>query len=120
MMASVPRSQSARDMMRQEAKLHEMQEEVRRREARGAPALNSPNNGHYYPPGQHPAAMSHSRSHPQVKSNFFLANDSRTYDRSDKIYVTRKNTIFRGVGRFFKFLDVQTLFLIIMDIAIQN
>jgi hypothetical protein len=30
-----PRSQSTRDIMRQEAKLQEMQEEVRRREMRG-------------------------------------------------------------------------------------
>ncbi|XP_011145537.2 afadin isoform X7 [Harpegnathos saltator] len=36
-----PRSQSSRDMIRQEAKLQEMQEEVRRRELRGgAPLLN--------------------------------------------------------------------------------
>ncbi|XP_032674397.1 afadin isoform X9 [Odontomachus brunneus] len=36
-----PRSQSSRDMIRQEAKLQEMQEEVRRRELRGgAPMLN--------------------------------------------------------------------------------
>ncbi|XP_014481501.1 PREDICTED: uncharacterized protein LOC106747929 isoform X2 [Dinoponera quadriceps] len=36
-----PRSQSSRDMIRQEAKLQEMQEEVRRRELRGgAPVLN--------------------------------------------------------------------------------
>lgn len=30
-----PRSQSTRDMLRQEAKIQEMQEEVRRREIRG-------------------------------------------------------------------------------------
>jgi hypothetical protein len=45
-----PRSQSTRDIMRQEAKLQEMQEEVRRREMRGG--VTSPQ---HYPlqPGGH-------------------------------------------------------------------
>lgn len=51
-----PRSQSTRDIMRQEAKLQEMQEEVRRREMRGG--VTSPQ---HYPlqPGGH--------SRPQVR-----------------------------------------------------
>jgi hypothetical protein len=54
-------------MLRQEAKLHEMQEEVRRREARGPAPINSPNGPYYpHPPAQHPANIPHSRSHPQV------------------------------------------------------
>lgn len=36
------RSQSSRDMFRQEAKLHEMTEEVRRRELRGGPPVPRP------------------------------------------------------------------------------
>lgn len=45
-----PRSQSTRDIMRQEAKLQEMQEEIRRREMRGG--VTSPQ---HYPlqPGVH-------------------------------------------------------------------
>jgi hypothetical protein len=45
-----PRSQSTRDIMRQEAKLQEMQEEVRRREMRGG--VTSPQHYHVQPGGQ--------------------------------------------------------------------
>ncbi|KAJ9573633.1 hypothetical protein L9F63_008974, partial [Diploptera punctata] len=45
-----PRSQSTRDIMRQEAKLQEMQEEIRRREIRGG--VISPQNYPVQPPGQ--------------------------------------------------------------------
>ena len=45
-----PRSQSTRDIMRQEAKLQEMQEEVRRREMRGG--VTSPQHYPLQPGGQ--------------------------------------------------------------------
>lgn len=68
-----PRSQSSRDIIRQEAKLQEMQEEVRRRELRGGPPIsnvyrpNAYNNVRPLIVGQ-PAANSVRQSRPPLGS----------------------------------------------------
>jgi hypothetical protein len=115
-----PRSQSSRDIIRQEAKMQEMQEEVRRRELRGgAPMLNQHRPPAMYnvgarmaapPPQQISGALNVRSSRPMgstsnlgAVSNYAARQNAPGYNYPDTQYTQYNSAQYGQYNQYFKY-----------------